>query len=117
MKITKNLLIEKGATCDGLDYFQDMFPDGVMKIEEWTEAHQAMLLGDEKARKYWGWLVGVNLIPTWSMREADLSGANLSGANLSEADLSEANLRWANLSGANHNKRTIWPEEYKNEMD
>jgi len=46
------------------------------------------------------------------LRGADLRGAALRGANLREADLRRADLQRADLRKAEHNKYTMWPNNY-----
>lgn len=69
---------------------------------EFNEAAQGLLLGDPFWRQWWAFLVYHGIIPAWSMRRR-----NLSGADLSKANLTEVNLRGANLSGADLYRATL----------
>jgi hypothetical protein len=110
MKVTAELLREKGACSGGIEWFDRLFPQG-FEVAEWTPMHQAMTLGDPDGRKHWGWACWVGIIPRhsmagWRLRGASLRGASLQfavfwGANLRYADLRGADLRRANLRGAN----------------
>ena len=93
MLITKKLLIEKGATCAGVQTFVELFPDGLEC--EWTLDDQLWILGTP-LRKHLGWAWYRGIVSMWGM-----SGANLTGAYLTGADLTGANLYGASLAGAN----------------
>lgn len=83
---------------------------------DWTRENQIKAIqGPLKA--FIGRLIASGLLPLWSMRDVDLSGADLSylalpgadfvGANLSGADLYGADLFRANLSKANLSRANL----------
>ena len=126
MKITEELLRQKGAYEEGIAAFVAVYPEG-LELSDWTQEEQLRVLRDTDLRRYLGGWWGGGILPVWTLRGADLSGADLnradlSGANLSRADLSGANLSWAdlrradlrraNLSGAVWNDKTQWPEGF-----
>ena len=108
LTITLQQLTDLRACEPAARLFSEQFGDR-LDIPEYTPQHQEWLVRSEW-RRYLGWVWGNNVLPQWSMREADLSeadlrgadlrGADLSGANLSGANLSEADLSWADLSEA-----------------
>ncbi len=125
--------IQDAAPCgDWLEWFRENIGQQTADIE-WTPAAQGLLLADPKLRRVFGWLVWKEIIPMWSMHQADLTQADLQGATLYGADLTQANLRGANLYGANlqganltqanltqadlsdvfHDGGTIWPQNFK----
>jgi len=98
MKITKELLIEKGARCEGLQQFARFFPSGF--DGEWTRELQIKILTKTRLRRHFGWAVDAGVVPMWGMNGANLAGAGLAGAGLAGANLYRANLYRANLAGA-----------------
>jgi len=98
MKITKELLIEKGARCEGLQQFARFFPSGF--DGEWTRELQIKILTKTRLRRHFGWAVDAGVVPMWGMNGANLAGANLAGAGLAGANLYRASLDGANLAGA-----------------
>ena len=111
--ITKDQLVGAGATCAGLKYFIKRFGETLEIKCDLDEYMQAIILGDEIGRQYWGWLVHFGFIPAYSMIRWNLSGANLFRADLSGADLSGANLSEANLSEAKYDDATEWPAGFE----
>lgn len=95
MKITKELLIEKGARCEGLQQFARFFPSGF--DGEWTRELQIKILTKTRLRRHFGWAVDAGVVPMWGM-----NGANLVGASLYRA----------NLDGAWYTKETIFPKDF-----
>ena len=108
MKFDLDTLISHNACEPGLQVFKVVFPNGYEG--EWTAVHQAMLLNDKEARKFFSWLVSYKLIPMVSMAGVDLSncdfsaavihGAEFTAANLAGADLRDADLRTCDFMGA-----------------
>ncbi len=98
MQITVEVLKKMGACEDGIEVFLREYPHGFSG--KWTTKAQVAVLRTE-LRKYMGWAWRVGIVPAWSMKNVNLSGADLSGADLPNADLSNADLSGANLSGAN----------------
>lgn len=78
MKITKELLIEKGARCEGLQQFARFFPSGF--DGEWTRELQIKILTKTRLRRHFGWAVDAGVVPMWGMNGASLDGASLAGA-------------------------------------
>ena len=114
LTITIDQLISLKACESATDLFLAEFGRR-LEIPDYTPQHQEYLIRSEW-RKYLGWAWQQNVLPQWSLSEANLRGADLRGAdlrgadlrwanlreaNLRGADLSEADLRWANLSWAN----------------
>ena len=105
INITRAELVEHEACDEGLAFFDVRFTTGETGPIVWTIEAQLKELRDPAAYKWLFWAMAEDLIPRFSMRGSDLSGANLSGAilrdaNLSGADLSGANLRGSDLSGS-----------------
>lgn len=110
MIVTRQTLVDAGATCKGINLFEELFPDGFHG--EWLHANQIGLLLHPEARKYWSWLVRSGVIPGYSMaywnmmgidlssadvRGSDMRSVNLVNAILRRAIMIDADLRWANL--------------------
>ena len=95
INITRAELVEHEACDEGLAFFDVRFTTGETGPIVWTIEAQLKELRDPAAYKWLFWAMAEDLIPRFSMRGSDLSGAILSGANLSGSDL-----RVANLSGA-----------------
>ena len=93
MLITREVLEVKVACLEGADAFCKMFPEGY-DTANWTLEEQLRIIRSD-LRRWFIWIVKVNLLPLWSMRLADLYRADLSEADLSGADLSEADLHGA----------------------
>ena len=115
MKITKELLIEKGARCEGLQQFARFFPSGF--DGEWTRELQIKILTKTRLRRHFGWAVDAGVVPMWGMSGANLDGANLYraslvGASLDGASLVGASLAGASLVGAWYTKETIFPKDF-----
>jgi uncharacterized protein YjbI with pentapeptide repeats len=98
LKITTKDLEAKNACQSGIDEFMKIYK-GKASID-WTVEKQIEIFKTPLG-KYVGWAYQNDIIPLWSMRDADLYGADLYGANLCDADLRDANLRDANLRDAN----------------
>ena len=108
LTITVKQLESLSACSEGVALFKKIYGDKA--IIKWTLEAQLELIKSPMGR-YLGWAFWSKLLPLWSMRYANLSGADLRSTNLSCADLSSANLRsadlsyadlsYANLSGAN----------------
>jgi len=99
MKITEGSLRKTNACEEAVKFFIENFPNG-NEIQEWTPLHQFMMLKHPITRKWFGWAFRNELIPLWSMKNYDLSGADLRGAYLRGANLRGANLSGASLWGA-----------------
>jgi uncharacterized protein YjbI with pentapeptide repeats len=99
MIITLAQLENKGACKEALRAFKRAVGERTGDID-WTSAAQGWVLGDPLWRRWLGWGWYEEIVPQWSMENADFKGADLSGADLLGADLREANLSEANLYGA-----------------
>jgi uncharacterized protein YjbI with pentapeptide repeats len=100
MIITKKMLIEKGADCEGVQEFERFFPHG-LDLSLWTRDFQIRIIKKTRLRKHITWAYCNDIIPLWSMNRADLSSANLSSADLYSANLYRADLSSADLYSAN----------------
>ena len=98
LTITIDQLISLKACESATDLFLAEFGRR-LEIPDYTPQHQEYLIRSEW-RKYLGWAWQQNVLPQWSLSEANLRGADLSEADLRWANLSWANLREANLRGA-----------------
>ena len=98
--LSLKLLNELGACNQGLIDFVAHF--GSQPIElDWTRETQIELIKTPLCR-WFGWVISdKQILPAWSMRNADLRNANLQYANLQDVDLRNANLQYANLQDAN----------------
>ena len=92
------------TSCSGVGFeaFKILMPSGEWE-GDWTPKHQLLLLGwcPELRKRLSNFFWAKNILPQFSLRSADLSGANLRSADLSGANLRSANLSGADLSGAN----------------
>lgn len=98
MIVNVEFLKKKNACTKGMKEFEKLFPLG-FNMSEWTRKKQIEII-KTPLRKYIAWAYYNNIIPLWSMRNANLRNADLSNAVLRGADLSNAVLSGANLSGA-----------------
>ena len=78
LTITLQQLTDLRACEPAARLFSEQFGDR-LDIPEYTPQHQEWLVRSEW-RRYLGWVWGNNVLPQWSMREADLSEADLRGA-------------------------------------
>lgn len=114
--ITREQLTDRRACGSGLALFDDIAPEGVLHIPEWTPLHDLWLAASGHA----AWLIWQRLVPIANLehhnlrslplaraqlryacfREADLRSADLTDADLEGACLRKANLADANLTEA-----------------
>ena len=114
VKILRKTLVEHRACSEVLEWFDELVLSMGQEVDlefEWDALSMVWSLKYEDSRTWVRWAISEGILPSWSLRGADLSGANLygadlygaclRGANLYGANLSDANLRDADLSGAN----------------
>ena len=93
--LTLEDLKAKGACDEGLELFTNWFGD---KAEiEWSPLHELLCRCDSDINNFTVWLIDVGLLPSFSLRRADLQGADLRRADLRGADLRRADLQEADL--------------------
>lgn len=113
--IINRQVLENFHACTKLkEKFCKDHPNGLDISGLWGTDDEAQLVWAVIFASEWkyqiGWAISVGLLP--ARIRADLSNANLSNADLSNANLRWADLSNADLSGAQHNRYTVWPENF-----
>jgi len=113
MIITRDMLINFYACKNDLEYFCELYPNGLDVSGLWGTFEERKdtwkkLLSNKFLRQEIGWAIGMGLIPSkivgdfadMNLAGANLCDANLCGSNLRNAILTRSNLRRANLTRA-----------------